>query len=34
MGVDRFHVLVAAVTVLLVVESLIGTRRKVSENNT
>ena len=33
MGVDRFHLLVAAVSILLVLESLIGTRRKVSENN-
>lgn len=32
LGVDRFHVLVAAVIVLLVVESLVGTRRKVREN--
>ena len=31
MGVDRFHLLVAAVCVLLLVESLIGTRRKLSE---
>lgn len=28
LGVDRFHVLVAAVLVLLVVESLVGTRRR------
>ena len=32
MGVDRFHVPLAAVTVLLILESLIGTRRKLSEN--
>lgn len=30
MGMDRFHVFVAAVILLLVVESLLGTRRKVS----
>ncbi len=34
MGVDRFHVPVAAVIVLLVLESLIGTRRKLRENVT
>ena len=32
MGVDRFHVLVGAVCGLLILESLIGTRRKMSEN--
>jgi Ca-activated chloride channel homolog len=32
LGVDRFHVPVAAVIVLLVVESLVGTRRRVSED--
>lgn len=32
LGVDRFHVPVAIVIVLLVIESLIGTRRKVREN--
>jgi hypothetical protein len=32
MGVDRFHVPVAAVSILLILESLIGTRRKLSEN--
>jgi len=32
LGVDRFHVPVAMVIVLLVVESLVGTRRKLSEN--
>ena len=34
MGVDRFHVPVAVVTILLILESLIGTRRKLSENTT
>ena len=32
MGVDRFHVPVAAVCLVLIIESLIGTRRKMSEN--
>ncbi|MDB6065513.1 MAG: von Willebrand factor type [Pedosphaera sp.] len=32
LGVDRFHVPVAAAIVLLLVESLIGTRRKVRQN--
>lgn len=32
MGVDRFHVPLAAVCLLLIVESLIGTRRKMSES--
>ena len=32
MGVDRFQVPVAAVCILLILESLIGTRRKLSEN--
>jgi hypothetical protein len=32
LGVDRFHVVVAVVTGLLVIESLIGTRRKLREN--
>jgi Ca-activated chloride channel homolog len=32
LGVDRFHVLVAAAILLLVAESLIGTRRRVGEN--
>ena len=32
MGVDRFHVPVAAVCVVLILESLIGTRRKMSES--
>jgi Ca-activated chloride channel family protein len=32
MGIDRFHVAVAAVGLLLILESLIGTRRKLSEN--
>jgi hypothetical protein len=33
MGVDRFHLAVAAVGLLLIVESLVGTRRKLSENS-
>jgi hypothetical protein len=33
MGVDRFHIPVALVGVLLIFESLVGTRRKLSENN-
>jgi Ca-activated chloride channel family protein len=33
LGVDRFHVPVGLVTMLLILESLIGTRRKLSENN-
>ncbi|MBI5388456.1 MAG: VWA domain-containing protein [Verrucomicrobia bacterium] len=33
LGVDRFHFFVAGVLVLLVVESLIGTRRKVRESS-
>jgi len=33
LGVDRFHVPVALVTVLLVVESLVGTRRKVRQDD-
>jgi Ca-activated chloride channel family protein len=33
LGVDRFHVPVAAAIVLLVAESLIGTRRKLRQNN-
>ena len=32
MGVDRFHVFIALVSLLLIVESLIGTRRKMSDN--
>jgi Ca-activated chloride channel family protein len=32
LGVDRFHLLVAAVIFLLVLESLIGTRRKLKES--
>ena len=32
LGVDRFHVAVAGVILLLVVESLVGTRRRVREN--
>lgn len=32
MGVDRFHVPIAAVCLVLILESLIGTRRKMSEN--
>lgn len=32
LGVDRFHLLVAAVVFLLVLESLIGTRRKLKES--
>jgi hypothetical protein len=32
LGVDRFHVPVAAVLFLLVVESLVGTRRRVVQN--
>ena len=32
MGVDRFHVPVAAVCIVLILESLIGTRRKMSES--
>ena len=32
MGVDRFHVPVAIVSLLLLVESLVGTRRKLSES--
>jgi Ca-activated chloride channel family protein len=32
LGVDRFHLPVAAVILLLVVESLVGTRRRVGEN--
>jgi Ca-activated chloride channel family protein len=34
LGVDRFHVPIAAAIVLLVTESLIGTRRKLRQNNT
>jgi len=33
MGVDRFHIPVAMVGLLLILESLVGTRRKLSENN-
>ena len=32
LGVDRFHVVVAGVILLLIVESLVGTRRRVREN--
>jgi hypothetical protein len=32
LGVDRFHVPVAAAIFLLVLESLVGTRRKVVDN--
>ena len=32
LGVDRFHLPVAAVLLLLVVESLVGTRRKLRQN--
>jgi len=34
LGVDRFHVMVAGVILLLVLESLVGTRRRVRENRT
>jgi Ca-activated chloride channel family protein len=34
LGVDRFHVPVAAVIFLLVLESVIGTRRRVGQNRT
>jgi len=33
LGVDRFHLFVGAVILLLVVESLVGTRRKMRESN-
>jgi len=33
MGVDRFHIPVAMVGLLLILESLVGTRRKLSENS-
>jgi hypothetical protein len=32
LGVDRFHFFVAFVIVLLLVESLIGTRRRMSDS--